>query len=176
MNYIALLSFFIVFISCSEKGNDKDLVKEEKLSPKTTEICNLISKSTIEKIFNPKNTVSKKEPSSNRFPTCIYKWKAEKKAEKKVGGQLITYDAENVVTIVLGSTNATTKQFEQSTSVYKDSEDIDLADAALWSEKMHQLSVLKNNMLFHINVDYHDDTLLRKKRAVALANSIISQL
>lgn len=178
MNYILFLVFPILLFSCSNESEDKEEVKakETKVENKITDACKLISQQDIKAVFSTENEVTNKEPISKTFPTCIYQWAAQKKGEKEIGGQVVTYDQENKVMIVLGSTTANDKQFERSTSVYKDAVEVDIAEKALWSDKMHQLTIMENGNLIHVNVEYFDAVDQQKAKAIELAKVLLPLL
>ena len=96
--------------------------------------------------------------------------------EKKIGGQMVTYDQENTVMVVLGSTSANEQQFERSTSVYKGAVEVDIAEKALWSDEMHQLTFMEKGNLIHINVEYFDAVEQQKTIAIELAKIAIGHL
>lgn len=177
MNQFVLLAISILFFSCASENNEESVTpKETKTQSEITDACDLISIKDIEEVFKPKNKVTTKEPTSKRFPTCIYKWAADKKGEKKIGTQMISYDQENTVMIVLGSSSANENQFETSTSVYKDAVKVDIAEKALWSDKMHQITIMEKGYLIHINVENFDAVDQQKEKAIELAKIAIDQL
>ncbi|MEX2485267.1 MAG: hypothetical protein WED10_11925 [Brumimicrobium sp.] len=176
MNYILIFAFSILAFSCTNENENSATVKETKVKKEITNPCELISQQSIEDIFSIENEVTKKEPTSKTFPTCIYKWNANKKGEKEIGNQMVSYDQENTVMIVLGSTSADSKKFKTSTSVYKDAVEVDITEKALWSDKMHQLTIMEKGNLIHINVEYFDAVDQQKAKSIELAKIIIAQL
>jgi hypothetical protein len=174
------LAISTLLLSCANENNesqeDETVQETEVKNEEITDACQLISQSTIVDLFRTDNEVTNKEPTSKRFPTCIYKWAAQKKGEKEIGGQMVTYDQENTVMIVLGSTSANSKQFERSTSVYKDAVEVDIAEKALWSDKMHQLTILEKGYLIHINVEFFDAVDQQKNKSIELAKIITAGL
>ena len=177
-NYIMLFMFSVLFLACSNESNNKEgvTVRKTNVENEITDACSLITRATIEDVFRTENEVTNKDPRSKSFPTCIYTWTAQKKGEKEIGGQVVTYDQENTVMIVLGSTSANIQQFERSTSVYEDAVEVDIAEKALWSDKMHQLTIMEKGYLIHINVEYFDAVDQQKEKAIELAKIIIAQL
>lgn len=178
MKYILFLAISTLLFSCSNENANEEVVTVRDTEDKNqiTDACELISRQTIEDVFRTESEVTNKEPMSKTFPTCIYKWTAEKKGEKKIGNQMVEYDQENTVMIVLGSTSANDIQFEKSTAVYKDAVEVDIADKALWSEKMHQLSIMEKGILIHINVEYNDAVDQQKNKSIELAKIAIAKL
>ena len=176
MNYILFFVFSILLFSCANESENEEgvTVKETKVENDITDACELIERQTIEDVFRTESEVSKQEPTSKQFPTCIYKWTAEKKGKKEIGSQVVTYDQENTVMIVLGSTSANIQQFERSTSVYKDAVEVDIAEKALWSDKMHQLTIMEKGNLIHINVEYFDAVDQQKAKSIELAKIAIA--
>lgn len=178
MNYILFFVFSILLFSCANESENEEgvTVRETKAENEITDACELISRQTIEDVFRTESEVTNKEPSSKQFPTCIYKWIAENQGKKEVGSQIVTYDQENTVMIILGSTSASINQFERSTSVYKDAVEVEIAEKALWSDKMHQLTIMEKGNLIHINVEYFDAVDQQKAKSIELAKIIIAQL
>lgn len=176
MRYILFLAISTLIFSCANENEEAVTVEETESKSEITDACELIELQTIEDVFRTENEVTNKEPTSKRFPTCIYKWTAEKKGEKKIGNQVVEYDQENTVMIVLGSTSANNIQFDKSTSVYKDAVEVDIAERALWSDKMHQLTIMLKSYLIHINVEYNDAVDQQKAKAIELAKIAIAKL
>lgn len=178
-----ILPLFILFISCGEETTSTNEKVKSDQQKETIEIskseisdaCELITQDEIQKNFNPESEVQNKNSGRN-FPTCVYKWKSSQKIEKEIAGNIISYDGENVITIVLGSSKANDNQFKQATSVYEDAEEVSIADKALWSEKMHQLTMMHSKFLIHVNVEFYDQKNMNKEKAMALADIILSKL
>lgn len=166
-----ILPLFIVFISCSEETVSTTETTKSEIS----DACELITQDEIQNNFNPESEVQNKKSGRN-FPTCVYQWKSSQKIEKEIAGNVISYDGENVITIILGSSKANDNQFKQATSVYTDAEEVSIADKALWSEKMHQLTMLHDTYLIHVNVEYYDQKDMNKEKAMVLAGIILSKL
>ncbi len=178
IKYIMFLTISILTLSCANENNEEAVkVQETEVeNEEITDACELISRSTIVDLFRADNEVTNKEPTSKSFPTCIYKWTAQKEGEKKIGNQVVRYGQENTVMIVLGSTSANINQFERSTSVYKDAVEVDIAEKALWSDKMHQLTILQKGYLIHINVEFFDAVDQQKNKSIELAKIITAAL
>lgn len=178
MNYIMIFVFSTLLYSCANESDkvEDTTERETKVESEITDACELISLQTIEDVFRTESEVTNKEPTSKQFPTCIYKWTAEKQGEKEIGGQIVTFDQENTVIIVLGSSSANINQFERSTSVYKDAVEVDIAEKALWSYKMHQLTIMEKGKLIHVNVEYYDAVEQQKTKSIELAKIIIAHL
>jgi hypothetical protein len=176
IKYIVFLAISTLLFSCANENEEAVTVRETETEKEITDACELISLQTIEDVFRTETEVTNKEPTSKTFPTCIYKWAAQKKGEKKIGNQMVTYDQENTVTIVLGSTSANSKQFDRSTSVYKDAVEMDIAEKALWSDKMHQLTIMQKGYLIHINVEYNDAVDQQKAKSIELAKIALAKL
>lgn len=182
MKYL-VLPLFIFFISCGEEStstnkeakNNQQKETTDNIKSEISDACELITVEEIQKTFNPVNEVQYKESRSS-FPTCIYQWKSSQKIEKEISGKMISYDGENMVTIVIGSSKANDDKFKQSTSVYKDAVEVSIAQKALWSEEMHQLTIMQNQYLIHVNVEYYDQKNMNKDKALELAEIILSKL
>lgn len=175
-----LSAFALTLISCAEntettenKVSEKEAMTENE--PISDSPCDLIGVSDIQTIFGLDAGLNiTQEEKDLTYPTCSFKWE-DKKVEQvvQVGSTTVRTDIASEVMIVMVK-NANEKMFERSTSVYKDGVEVsEVGDKAIWGEKMTQLSVLGNGMMFHIHVKADNDDTVNKAKAIAIAKYLL---
>ena len=168
---IALLSMFL--LGCNYKENKTN--STEKLAAINSP-CELISMEEVKNMFAVELPIEKKDVVYT-YPTCIYRWK-DGKITKSVtfGGQEIKSSIPSEVLIVMVE-KATEAMFKQSTSIYKQPQEIsNLGTMAIWDSRISQLTLLANNYMFHVHVKASTNDTENKENAIKVANHIIKKI
>lgn len=171
---IALLSMFI--LACNNKENKTNSTEKtpEKLAAINSP-CELISMEEVKSIFAVELPIEKKDVV-NTYPTCIYRWKDGKiTTSVTFGGQEIKSSIPSEVLIVMVQ-NANEAMFKQSTSIYKQPQEIsNVGTMAIWDERMSQLTLLSNNYMFLVHVKVSNNAIENKKKLLRLPTILLKK-
>lgn len=177
---IVFLPFF--FMACSSGSDgESDSTTASKTATNVKSIkspCEVITSQDIKEFFKVEDTTEiKVEESSTTFPMCSYEWGEDVfMSHMKVGDHDIEYGSPAKVTIVMAK-GVSNGGFEQSTSVYKDPEDISgIGEMARWSPKMSQLTFLIKGTLFHVHIKVSADKEANKSKAIELSKLILQKV
>lgn len=179
---IVLISMFLT--ACNNKENKtettQDTAIEKREKPKKSfglkSPCELVSMEDVKSMFAIELPIEMKDVVYT-YPTCVYKWKDGKiTTSATFGGQEIISKLPSEVLIVMVK-NATEAMFKQSTSIYKQSQEIsNLGSMAVWDSSMSQLTFLSNNYMFHVHVKVSNNDTENKKKADEVSKLIIGKL
>lgn len=178
--FLIFTSLSFLFVACNRSGGESDSTKASKTKASVKNAgspCEIITLNDIKEFFKIQDTMEVSVSNKSvTFPMCSYEWGEDVvKNYIKIGDIEREYGAPAKVTIVMvkGVSNG---DFKQSTSVYKDPEDISgIGEMAKWSPKMSQLSFLVKGTLFHVNVKASSDKEENKSNAIKLSELILQK-
>ncbi|MEO6949418.1 MAG: hypothetical protein ABI123_07310 [Ginsengibacter sp.] len=175
----ASLSFFLVACQSSDGESVSATVSQNDKSVKSAiRPCEIITLEDIKDHFQIQASLEVEVSDDNvTFPACSYEWGIDLvMGQVTAGGKTVEYGSPATVMIVVAQ-NIPPSGFEQSTSVYKDAEEVSgIGDKAVWGAKMSQLTFLIKNTLFHVNVKASPDEEKNKNDAIALSKLIIKKV
>lgn len=184
ITHLLIILFSTLVFTCNNKENKTDtpknnLADKNTRSEKSADInspCELISMDDVKSIFSVEILIENKDVVYT-YPTCVYKWEDGKvTVSASFGGQEITSSMPSEVLIVMVK-KANEAMFKQSTSVYKQQQDIsNLGNIAVWDSRMSQLTFLANSYMFHVHVKVTHDDSGNKEKAIEVSKLIIGKL
>lgn len=172
------LSFFLVACNSSDgESGATTLSKSGNSGKNVISPCEIITLNDIKDHFKIHDAMEVNiSDESVTFPACSYEWGKDVVMDKiTAGNKTIEYGAPAKVMIVMAK-DVPDSGFEQSTSVYKDGEEISgVGEKAIWGSKMSQLTFLHKKTLFHVNVKASSDKKKNKEDAIALSALILKK-
>jgi len=183
-NLLILLLSMMAF-ACNSKDNKVDGAQNKIVAKNENPIkkavvdspCELVSLHEIKNMFVVEEYPIELKDVVYTYPTCIYKWEDEKvTTSRSFGGQEFkTAKPSEVLIVMVKKANET--MFKQSTSVYKQPQEIsNLGAVAVWDSRMSQLTFLSGNYMFHVHVKVSNDDHDNKQKAIAVAQLIIGKI
>ncbi|WP_132213841.1 hypothetical protein [Mariniflexile fucanivorans] len=183
-NHLIIILFSMLVLACNNKAskantNQNKIAEENTMLEKSSTItspCELISMEEVKSMFRIDLHMENKDVVYT-YPTCIYRWE-DRKFTKSVtfGGQEIKSTMPSEVLIVMVK-NATEAMFNQSTTVYKQPQEIShLGSRAVWDSRISQLTFLSNKYMFHVHVKVSNNDTENKEKAVEVSKLIIGKL
>lgn len=184
--------FLPVLLSCSllaacQNGQPSaPAASEESAAPRATtdrpgalsSACQIVPEQDIRLMFNiDADTALQIEEGGGAFPSCSYQWGKDLVTRiLHVGGQEIeVHEPAKLMIVVAHGVSA--DGFEQSTSVYKDAEDLPgPGERARWGAAMSQLSFLSGDKLFHLNVKTSSSPEQNRVMSVHLAHEVLRRI
>lgn len=175
----ALALSFIV-LSCGNTEDNSETMQSERAASKDVYInspCELISAEEVKSICNVESQFEIiQEDKLYIHPTCTFKWKDKKVSRvMTIGGSDMTIEIPSKVLIVMVH-NSTEEMFEQSTSIYKDGNDVSVGENAIWGTNMSQLTFLSKGYLFHVNLNVSNDDSDNKQKAIKVAELLMGKI
>ena len=159
--HLLITLFSMLVLACNNKENKTNIpenkpteksAKSEKSSTVNSP-CELISEEEVKQMFAVVDLPIELKDVVYTYPTGVFKWEDGKiTTSVSFGGQEIKSTRPSEVLIVMVK-KANEAMFKQSTSIYKQSQDIaNLGTMAVWDSRMSQLTFLSNNYMFHVHV------------------------
>ena len=184
ISHLLIILFSTIVFSCNNKENNTDTpqnniadknTKSEKASAINSP-CEFISMDDVKSMFSVEIPIENKDVVYT-YPTCVFKWEDGKvTVSASFGGQEITSSMPSEVLIVMVK-KANEAMFKQSTSVYKQPQDIsNLGTIAVWDSRMSQLTFLANSYMFHVHVKVSNNDSENKEKAIEVSKLIIGKI
>lgn len=140
--------------------------------------CDVFSADEIRAFFGiPADLALDVSEAGSTFPDCSYQWGKDLVVRTiSAGGQNIEVrDPAKVVLVI--ARNVSAGNFDTSTSVYKDAEDVPgIGDMARWGASMSQLSVLADGNLYHVHVKASSSPEENRRLAEDLAGQMLQRM
>ena len=179
---LLIMLFAGLAIACNSKVNKSNALQNEiaNQSVKSTAInspCDLISTEEVKRMFATAEYPIDVKDVVYTYPTCIFKWEDGKiTTSLSFGGQEIKSNKPSEVLVVMVK-QANEAMFKQSTSVYKQPQDIsNLGAMAIWDARMSQLTFLSNKYMFHVHVKVSNNGIENKEKAIEVSKLIIGKI
>jgi len=184
ISHLLIILFSTIVFTCNNKENNTDTpqnniadknTKSEKASAINSP-CEFISMDDVKSMFSVEIPIENKDVVYT-YPTCVFKWEDGKvTVSASFGGQEITSSMPSEVLIVMVK-KANEAMFKQSTSVYKQPQDIsNLGTIAVWDSRMSQLTFLANSYMFHVHVKVSNNDSENKEKAIEVSKLIIGKI
>jgi len=182
---LLILLFSMMVLACNNQGNKADGSQDKIAAKNENPIkrsvvdspCELVSLHEIKNMFVVEEYPIELKDVVYTYPTCIYKWEDGKvTTSRSFGGQEFKTAKPSEVLIVMVK-KANEAMFKQSTSVYKQPQEIsNLGAVAVWDSRMSQLTFLSSNYMFHVHVKVSNEDHDNKQKAIAVAQLIIGKI
>ena len=173
---ILLFAILLSIVAC--KNSDKSSSEEVEMSShKSTEQspCQLLTDSEIKIALDiPADVKTNKIKKSTTYPVCYYKWESISFPHKVFNDRMADRPAEMSIVWAI---NVNKKLYQQSIAVYKDGETINnVGEMATWSQKMGQITFLKDGNLIHIKAETSANAASNKAKSLKVAKLFAEKL
>jgi len=173
---ILFVAILLSIVAC--KNSDKSSSEEVEISShKSTEKspCEVLTDAEIKIALDiPADVKTSKTKKSTPYPVCYYKWESITFPYEVFNGRMTDRTAEMSI---VWAVNVNKKLYEQSISVYKDGKTINnVGEMAIWSQKMGQITFLKNGNLIHVKAETSANEYSNKAQSVKVAKLLTQKL
>lgn len=166
---ILFVAILLSIVACKNTGksSSKELETSSHKSIKQSP-CELLTVAEIKIALDiPADVKTSKTKKSTPYPVCYYKWESITFPYEVFNGRMADCTAEMSI---VWAVNVNKKLYEQSISVYKDGKTINnVGEMATWSQKMGQITFLKDGNLIHVKAKISVDEASNKTKSIKVA-------
>ncbi|WP_339696826.1 hypothetical protein [uncultured Marixanthomonas sp.] len=173
---LVLLAILTYTFACknSEKSSAEEIDANSHTSIEQSP-CEVLSDIEIKiALAIPANAETSKVKESTQYPVCYYKWESITFPYEVFNGRMADHPAEMSIVWAI---NVNKKLYQQSIAVYKDGETINnVGEMATWSQKMGQITFLKDGNLIHIKAETSANAASNKAKSLKVAKLFAEKL